>query len=171
MKNGLLIFSPCLLHHFLPVHWDQAKELVCRTLGSRPTQAQELFTLVSLWNNLPLSVLSAISVATFQKPLKAHLFDLTFTPAHLSAHWFYRTVSSILILNTDSAVAPASLASSGVLVLWKFHWLINWWMFLCDTRDVSKRMPTKTMNIYHNGGVYVYYVPCQRATLWLSTST
>ena len=34
----------------------------------------------SLWNNLPLSVPSAISVATFKKYLKTHLFDLAFPP-------------------------------------------------------------------------------------------
>ena len=34
----------------------------------------------SLWNNLPLSVRSAISVATFKKHLKIHLFDLAFPP-------------------------------------------------------------------------------------------
>ena len=32
----------------------------------------------SLWNNLPLSVRSASSVATFKKYLKTHLFDLAF---------------------------------------------------------------------------------------------
>ena len=40
---------------------------LCQSLRSRATQAQELFTLSSLWNNLPLSVCSAISVATFKK--------------------------------------------------------------------------------------------------------
>ena len=34
----------------------------------------------SLWNNLPLSVHSSISDATFKKHLKTHLFDLTFPP-------------------------------------------------------------------------------------------
>ena len=34
----------------------------------------------SLWNNLPLSVRSAISVATFKKYMKTHLFDLAFPP-------------------------------------------------------------------------------------------
>ena len=34
----------------------------------------------SLWNNLPLSVHSAISIATFKKYLKTHLFDLAFFP-------------------------------------------------------------------------------------------
>ena len=34
----------------------------------------------SLWNNLPLSVHSATSVATFRKHLKTYLFDLAFPP-------------------------------------------------------------------------------------------
>ena len=34
----------------------------------------------SLWNNLPLSVHSACSVATFKKYLNTHLFDLAFPP-------------------------------------------------------------------------------------------
>ena len=34
----------------------------------------------SLWNNLPLSVCSAISIATFKQRLKTHLFDLAFPP-------------------------------------------------------------------------------------------
>ena len=44
----------------------------------------------SPWNNLPLSVHSAIAVATFKEHLKTHLFDLTFspeTPARPMAHW------------------------------------------------------------------------------------
>ena len=46
----------------------------------------------SLWNNLPLSVRSAISVATFKKHLKTRLFDFDFppkTPACLMACWSY----------------------------------------------------------------------------------
>ena len=34
----------------------------------------------SLWNNLPLSVRSATSVATFRRRLKTYLFDLAFLP-------------------------------------------------------------------------------------------
>ena len=34
----------------------------------------------SLWNNIPLSVHSAISVATPKKHLKTHVFDLAFPP-------------------------------------------------------------------------------------------
>ena len=40
---------------------------------------------LSLWNNLPLSVHSAISVATFKKHLKTHLFDLAFLHRNLHA--------------------------------------------------------------------------------------
>ena len=38
----------------------------------------------------------------------------------------YGTVSSILLLNTDVAVAPLSLASSGILASQKFDYLIDW---------------------------------------------
>ena len=48
MKNSLLILTPCVLHHSHSVHWDQTKDLVCQSLGSRITQVQEHFTLVSL---------------------------------------------------------------------------------------------------------------------------
>ena len=40
------IFTPCLPHPFHPVHWDQTMIVVCQSLGSRPTQVQDLFTLV-----------------------------------------------------------------------------------------------------------------------------
>ena len=46
MKNSLFIFTPCLLRHFHPVHWNETTIIVCQSLGSRPTQVQELFTLV-----------------------------------------------------------------------------------------------------------------------------
>ena len=51
--------------------------IVCQFLGSKPILVLELFT---LWNNLPLSVRSASSVATFKKYLKTHLSDLAFPP-------------------------------------------------------------------------------------------
>ena len=122
VKNSLLIFTPCLLHRFLPVRWDQTMIIVCHSLGSRPILVLEVFTLVppSLWNNLPLSVHSASSVTTFKKYLKTHLFDLAFPPWILSlpmACWCYGTVSLILLLNTDLAVVPLSLASPGILVI------------------------------------------------------
>ena len=42
----MFIFTPCLLHHSHPIHWDQTKVLVCQSIEERPTQAQEVFTLV-----------------------------------------------------------------------------------------------------------------------------
>ena len=46
VKNSLFICTPCLLHHSRPAHWDRTKTIVCQSLGSRPTQVQELLTLV-----------------------------------------------------------------------------------------------------------------------------
>ena len=43
MQNRLFIVTPYLPRHSHPVHWYQTKELVCRSLVSRPTQMQELF--------------------------------------------------------------------------------------------------------------------------------
>ena len=77
MKNSLFIFIPCWLHWFLPVHRDQTMIIVCQSLVSRPILVLELFT---LWNNLLLSVHSAILVATFKKHLNTHLSDLPFPP-------------------------------------------------------------------------------------------
>ena len=45
MKNSLLIFPSYLPLHSHPIYWDHTKELGCQSLGSRPMQAQELFTL------------------------------------------------------------------------------------------------------------------------------
>ena len=42
---------------------------------------------LSLWDNLSLSVRSAISVATFKKHLKTHLFDLAFPHRYRHSPW------------------------------------------------------------------------------------
>ena len=47
IKISLLIFTPCFLHHYHPIHWDRTKVLVCQSLRSRPTRTQELFTVVA----------------------------------------------------------------------------------------------------------------------------
>ena len=41
----------------------------------------------TLWNNLPLSVHSAISVATFKKYLKTHIFELAFPHRYHHSQW------------------------------------------------------------------------------------
>ena len=51
----------------------------------------------SLWNNLPLSMRSATSVATFRRRLKTYLFDLAFPPQTLvcpTACWCYGIAST-----------------------------------------------------------------------------
>ena len=50
----------------------------------------------SLWNNLPLSVRSVTSVATFRRRLKTYLFDLAFFPVDTSGP------NCLLILRNDS---------------------------------------------------------------------
>ena len=79
-KNSLLIFTPCLPHHSHPVHRDQTKELVSSVSRVKTNTGARAFhsCAPALWNYLPLYVHSAISVATFKKHLKTHLFDLAF---------------------------------------------------------------------------------------------
>ena len=81
---------------------------------------------LSLWNNLPLSVHSVISVAAVKKNMKTQLFDLVFPPARPMSRWCYGTASSILLLNTNSTVRSLNLALPRTLPLWKFDWLIVW---------------------------------------------
>ena len=118
MKNSPFIFTPCLPHHSHPVHWDQTKELVCQSLGSRPTHMQELFTLAPcLLDNLLLFVRSAISVATFKKHLRTHLLTWPFPPQTPARPMILGPASSILMLNTNSAVTPLSLTLQWILGL------------------------------------------------------
>ena len=122
MKSSLFIFTPCLPYHSHPVQWDGAKELVCQSLGSRPTQTQELFTVVPRLSGTtslclsvqPFQLLPSRNIwrrisLTWPFPLRHH--------QNPTAHWCHWTVSSILLLNTDSAVVPLSLASLGILAL------------------------------------------------------
>ena len=74
---------PLLLDcHFASITLTEIKHRnpLCPSLGSRPTLAQGPSAHVPpfLWNNLPLSVRSATSVATFRRRLKTYLFDLAF---------------------------------------------------------------------------------------------
>ena len=84
MKNSLFIFTPCMPP--LPSRLLRSNKGNSLSLGSRPSQLQGHFTLVllSLWNSLPLSIHSAIPVATFKKHLKTHLFELVLSPQTLT---------------------------------------------------------------------------------------
>ena len=76
-KNSLLIFIRCILHQSHPVHWDQAKGINLSVPRVKTHTDARVFhsCAPSLWNNLPLFVCSAVSVATFKKYLKTHIFN------------------------------------------------------------------------------------------------
>ena len=124
MKNSPFIFTPCLPHRFLPVHWDQTMIIVCQSLGSRPLLVLELFTLVP---RLFGTTSHCLSIQPFQLlPLRniwRHISLIwpspppPYIPSLAMAFWCYGTVPSSLLLNTDLAVAPLSLASPGILAL------------------------------------------------------
>ena len=77
-KNSLFTIIPCLLHRFLPVHWDQTMIIVCQSLGSRPILVLELFTLVPrLFGTTP----RCLSVKPFQ------LLPLRNIWRHISLTW------------------------------------------------------------------------------------
>ena len=90
----------------------------------------------SFWNNLPLSVRSATSVATFRRRLKRYLFDLGFpplTPVCPKACWCYGIASRTSHLNTRLTVTPLSLVLLGILALKKFQWLIiDYYVLICN---------------------------------------
>ena len=83
----------------------------------------------SLWN-LPLSVEFSHFSCYLQETSQDTSLWLVLSPrppAHQTAHWCYGTVSSILLLNTDLAVVPVSLALPGILgvrEIWSIDWLI-----------------------------------------------
>ena len=114
------IFTPCLPHHSHPGHQDQTKESICWSLGSRPTQAWGLFTLVPLSFGTTSHYLFAQPPQLQSSENVSKCISLAFlpeTPAHPMAHWYYGTVLLILLLNTDSTVSPLSLATPGILAL------------------------------------------------------
>ena len=128
VKNSLFVFTPCLPYHFHSVHWDQTTIIVCQSLGSTPTQVQELFTLVelcaTLWNNRPLSVRSVISVPTFKKYLNTHLFDLAFPhryrwPVDVMELFPRFCCSTLIRLSRHWAWLCRDIGA------WKFAWLIE----------------------------------------------
>ena len=78
------IFIACLPNNCHSIYLDQTQEIVCQPLGSRPTHARPFHSYApSLWNNLPLSVHSASSIATFKKHPKTHILDLSFLHHHV----------------------------------------------------------------------------------------
>ena len=73
MKSSLCVFTTCFPYHAHPVQWDQAKTLVCQSLGSRSTQVQELFTLVLRLFGTTCRCLSTLPFQLLPSTFKKHL--------------------------------------------------------------------------------------------------
>ena len=94
---------------------------VCQSLGPRPMQVQEHFILVPV----PFGTTSrCLSIQPRQLQLSGSVsrhiswtWPFPIDTSRPDGPWCYGTTWSILLLNTDSAVAPLSLALPGILVL------------------------------------------------------
>ena len=120
--DSMFPFSPCLPHPSHPRSLRLSNDNSLSVPRIKTNAGARAFhsCAPSLWNNLLLSFRSAISVVTFKKHVKTHLFDLAFPHRYWytpRACWCYGIVSSILLLDTDLAVVPLSLPSPGILVL------------------------------------------------------
>ena len=94
LENGLFIFTLCLPHHSHPINWDQWKVLVCQ---SRPTQVQEVFTLVC---HLFGTTCCCLSIHPFQLPSSRNSWrhiSLTWSFPHRHQHtWWPVDVTELL---------------------------------------------------------------------------
>ena len=83
----------------------------------------------SLWNNLPLSVRSATSVATFRRHLKTYLFNLAFSPVDTGVPYCL-----LMLLNGFNdfafehrsgccATEPGCAGDIGAIEIWLIDWL------------------------------------------------
>ena len=71
-----------------PIHWDQTKELFCWSLGSRPTQVQELLTLVARLVETASCCLSACHKNCYLQETSEDTSLLGFsTPRHQHPRW------------------------------------------------------------------------------------
>ena len=99
---------------------------------------------LSLWNNLPLSVRSGISVATFKKYVNTHLFDSACPHRYRHFPWpvdVTELFPRFFLLNTDLAVAPLSLASPEILAL---YILIDWYFVQGDYSEDNTPVTVST---------------------------
>ena len=136
MKNSLFIFTPCLSHHSNPIHWDQAKELVCPSLGSRPGQVQELFTLVpSLFG----TACRCLSIQPFPLLPSRNIWR------HISSTWPFphrrqhalQVVDVTELLHRFGCWTPIPLSHHWAwlrLAYWHYRNLIDW-LIKCDAQS------------------------------------
>ena len=116
MKNSLFIFTPCLPHRFLPVHWDQTMIIICQSLGSRPILVQEPFTLLP---HLFGTTSHCLSVQPFQ------LLPLRNIWRHISLTWpfphrYHHSPWSVDV----TELFPR-------FCCWTLIWLSHHWVWLC----------------------------------------
>ena len=123
MKNNMFIITPCLPHQFDPVPWDQTKDSVCRSLGSRHTQTQGHFTPASHLHFGTISSYLSIQPPRLQSSgnVSKHI-SLTWLLPHGHAQWHMDGAELLrrFCCWTDLAVAPLSLNTLGILVLCNF---------------------------------------------------
>ena len=143
LKINLLTYKtlrekqPVYLHCMLAAHWGQTVIIVCQSIGSRPILVLELFPPVppSLWNDLPLSVRSSILVATFNKYLKTHPFDLELSPIDtVTPHGLLMLRNYFLGFAAEHwfgwcATEPSFAGDIGAIEVWSIDWLIDWLKF------------------------------------------
>ena len=115
-ENDLFILTQCFLHHSHSIHSNHTRESFCQSLWSRPMKAHEYFTFALLFFGTafrcPFTYFSCNLQDAFEDTslwLGLPLID-TSMPDEC---WCYGTASLILLLNTDLAVVPMSLAKLG----------------------------------------------------------
>ena len=130
MQNSLFIFTPCLPHYFHPIHWDQIMIIICQYLGSRPTQAQQLFTLVLRL----LGTTCCLVVQSFQLlPLRNIWRHISSTWLFPHRYWHARWTVDVMELFLQFCCWTLIRLSRHWAWLcrgyWRYrNWLINWFM-------------------------------------------
>ena len=156
MKYNLFIFTPCFPHYSHPGHWDGTKESLCWLPGSRPLQARGHFTLVPLPFGTTSHYLFAQPPQLQSSGNDSKHISLTWPFPHRHQHvqWPVDVVELLywfLLLNTDSAVAPLSMAMPGYWLRQKC--INNQYVFsateiwLVDLHWVVTHIPTNTIYI------------------------
>ena len=137
VRHSLFIFTPCLPHHFHPVHGDQTTIIVCQSLESRPTQVQELFTLVP---GLFGTVSRCLSVQQIQSLISRNIWR------NISLPWAFLIVTRV----PDGLLMLRNCLSDFALKRWfdccatepGFTWNIGaievWLIDLLNIRSIGK---------------------------------
>ena len=124
VKNSQLSTS-CWAHHFL-FHSLRPNKGITFLVPRVETSAgarRFCFRTPSLWNSLLRCVCSAVQLQPPRNISRHISLTLPFPYRHQHASWpclCYKTAAMILQLSTNLAVVPMSLASLGILMLYKY---------------------------------------------------